>query len=98
MDDVWAILVGCAEHGEQWGNGEIEGVVAGHLHSEHGVEVDKIVDCWHFDAGRGEDAEITVCVVCGLRDVLDEATDAVDVGDGVGELEYACVVCGHVGR
>ena len=89
MDHIGSELVGCAEHREQWGDREVERVIAGHLHGKDRVEVAKIVNRWHLHACGSEDHQIAVDVVCGLRDVLDKSTDAVDVGEGVGELEHA---------
>ncbi len=98
VDDMGSELIGGTKHGDEWGEGEVECFVAGHFHCEDGRKVDEVVAIGHVHACGGEDLEIAVGVVCGLGGVLDESTYAVDVGEGVGELEYAggVVVEGHV--
>lgn len=91
VDDIGAVAFGGSEHLEHWRDGEVEGVVSGHRTRIEGGEVFDVGEVlemvWEGEAGGGEDGEVVVCAVRGGGGVLDEAADAVDVDEGVGELE-----------
>ena len=91
VDHIGAVVLGGAEHGEHRGDREIERVVSRHGARVEGGEVLDVGEWFEVvgevDACGGEDGEVVVGAVCGGGGVLDEAADAVDVDEGVGELE-----------
>ena len=93
MDDIGAVVLGGAEHREHGGDREVEGVVSRHGAGVEGGEVLDVGEVLEVvgegDAGGGEDGEVVVGAVGGGGGVLDESADAVDVDEGVGELEDA---------
>lgn len=91
VDDIGAVVFGGAEHFEHRRDREVEGVVSRHRSRVEGGEVSDIGEVLEvvgeWDACRGEDGEVVVRAAGGGGGVLDEAADAVDVDEGVGELE-----------
>jgi len=46
VDDIWAVVLGGAEHGEEGGDGKVEGVVTGHGAGVDGGEVFDVGCVW----------------------------------------------------
>jgi len=89
VDHIGVEVLGCTHHLQRGRERDLERFVPGHGAGVDGCEVSDAVDLGHIESGGGIDAQVVTRIVRGLGGVLDESAHAVDIREGVRELEDA---------